>query len=112
MKTDDERVRQLTLQGWTAAAIAAELETTERTITRARKRTGCAKPAPRWLTPDEIELAEEMLADGAPVAEIERTLGRPPGSLKNRFAGRHWTKKQSGIWARELTRILREAAPQ
>ncbi|MCU1418526.1 MAG: hypothetical protein JWP32_2700, partial [Schumannella sp.] len=46
-----------------------------------------------------IARAETMLADGASVAEIERTLGRRPGALTRRFAGRGWSHAECGKYA-------------
>ncbi len=107
MNVDTRQVALLTEQGWSAAAIAVDLGCTERTVTRIRKRLGIAKPHSRWLTPDEIEHAERLLADGCSINEVERTMGRAPGSLHRRFRGRGWTLQQAsefGVFCKKMAR--------
>lgn len=95
----DLRVAELTRAGWTAQRIAYDVGLSVRAVVAARGRTGTARPSPRFLTPAELEHAEAMLADGAPVAEVERTLGRAQGALSRRFAGRGWTHAEAGAFA-------------
>lgn len=99
-RIDDERVVALTKQGWSAQAIAEELGCGPSTVRRARQRAGVARPAPRFLTPDEIATVEALLADGASLAEAARSIGRQHStSLVHRFPGRGWTAQESGQFA-------------
>ena len=109
MYVDVERIAELTRAGWSAARIAAEVHCSDRTVHRARKLAGVAKPPARWLTPAEVEIAEQMLADGCPVVEIERTFGTSIGGLSKRFGGRGWTPTECGSWAGMYSKLAREA---
>ena len=95
-RVDDERVEQLTLRGLSLTRIAEIMGCSERAVSRARKRIGVAQPIPRWMTAEEIALAERMLDDGASLTEVARTLDRHPTALWKRFPGRGWTSEQTG----------------
>lgn len=88
------RVKVLTAEGWAASDIAAELKVSRRTVVRYRRATGCARPAPRRLTTDEITVASELLDDGCSYEEVARTLGVSSSSIVARFPGRSWTPSQ------------------
>lgn len=99
-KIDDARVARLTKEGWTAKAIAEHLGCGVRAVTRSRVRSGVARPSPRFLTPEEIDTVERLLADGASLREAARTIGRESGAtLHRRFAGRGWTHQECGQFA-------------
>lgn len=96
-RIDDERVAMLTKAGWSARAIAEELGCGESTVTRSRVRAGVARPAAKFLTPEEVATIERLLDDGASLAEAARTIGRgPAGAVYQRFAGRAWTPQECG----------------
>jgi hypothetical protein len=61
----------------------------------------------RLYTPEEVARIEEMLADGASIAEIARTVGRGRKALWKRFRGRGWTREQVAEWHRLDHGILR-----
>jgi IS30 family transposase len=96
VSTLDDQVAFLTRRGWTMPRIAAELGCSERTVGRARERTGVANPAPRPMSAEDLELAEQLFADGCSISEVEDTLGRARGTLARRYRGRGWTYRQSG----------------
>lgn len=104
---DPSTVRKLTEDGWSAPRIARELDCDRRTVHRIRVRIGIAKPASRHMTDEELEIAERMLADGAPVIEIERTLGRSVGALNRRYKGRGWSKQEVCEFAGACSRAAR-----
>lgn len=107
VRLDEERIEMLTRAGWSASKIAAEIGCAKRSVQRIRKRLGLGQLPPRWLTSDEIQQAEQLLADGCSIHEIERTLGRTRGSLHPRFAGRGWSQDQISAMAGTFAAIGR-----
>lgn len=93
---DDQRIAQLTREGWSAKEIAKELGFGERAIHRSRQRTGVDKPGPRFLTPDEVATVERLLADGASCSEAARTIGRSVSTLSKRYPRHVWTPEECG----------------
>jgi hypothetical protein len=91
-----QRVRSMTLRGYSIGVIAETLDVTQRTVQRDRHDIGCrvAPPQRRW-TDDEIATAEAMLADGCSLGEIGRTLGRSYPAVCRKFQGRGWTAEQA-----------------
>ena len=61
-------------------------------------------------TGDELASAEALIADGASLHEIARTLNIPYGSVQPRFRYRGWTPQQAGAWSAELRRLRRAGA--
>jgi AraC-like DNA-binding protein len=105
-RVTEERIADLTCEGWTAPQIASEIGVHPRTVTRVRRRTGVGGPVPVPFTADELELAEAMLADGASIAEVARTLrGTNTGALGRRFKGRGWTREQCAEYRALLRRL-------
>jgi hypothetical protein len=51
-----------------------------------------------------------LIADGASLHEIARTLNIPYGSVQPRFRYRGWTPQQAGAWSAELRRLRRAGA--
>lgn len=95
------RVAELTKRGMSASLIADILKVTDRTVVRDRKVAGISQPGPRLLTPEEVEVVERLLDDGASLTEAARTIGRNRASLhhNNRFKGRAWTRQQVADYA-------------
>lgn len=103
---DDNRVRELTLAGFSSPKIATILGCTPRSVQRSRVRAGIAKGPGKRFTPEEIEWAEKLLAEGCSRQEVERTLG---GSLRHRFPDRCWDRQQIaqfGALCRRLNNAL------
>lgn len=50
---------------------------------------------PRPWTAAELTLAEKLFDDGCSGKEVARTLSRPLTSVRKRFPGRSWTRKQA-----------------
>lgn len=94
-----QRIVELTQLGWSAAEIAHECKTTARTVERTRVKMGVAQPPPRRLTADEVARIEAMLADGASITDVARSVGRSIDYLQRRFRGRGWTRSQAGQFA-------------
>lgn len=96
---DWDKVVRMTLEGRSAPDIAAILGCTTRTVQRIRRKSGVARPAVAPMTEHEVARAEAMLADGASLSEVARTLGR--GGLHKRFKGRGWSSAD-GAMARQM----------
>lgn len=113
--TDDDRAETLERfeamerMGYSAAQIAAELNVCTRTVVRWRRATGRSHPTPEgWgvpLTPERLEAARAMLADGASRAEVARTLHMWDQTLAKHFPEAKWTKAQAGRFANEVRKL-------
>lgn len=89
------RVIELSRRGVPVADIATVMGMTTTSVFRIRQRYGLShRPPPRRWTPDELSLAEELLAGGASCAEVARTLGRQPSVVRRRFPQYRWTPQQ------------------
>ena len=92
MKVDRSELAELTEQGWTVEQIAERFNVHRTTISRIRGSHGMStKPT---MTPARKEAIESMLGDGWSFAEISRTEGADPETLRRHFPGRAWTNKQ------------------
>jgi DNA-binding CsgD family transcriptional regulator len=107
----EARVVELTFRGLSAADIAHQLGITERTVFRIRRRRMVARCTPLRFTDDEIATAEQMLADGASIAEVARSLGRRPATVNKRFRGRGWSKVQCAEFGALRWKALRLLGP-
>ncbi len=101
----EDRIVDLTCEGWTAAQIAQETGVTARTVTRIRRRCGVAGPVYPRLSDEELELAERMLADGASIVDVARTLGRSEDAMRKRFRGRGWSNAQVAEYRAMLRKL-------
>jgi DNA-binding CsgD family transcriptional regulator len=90
-----ESVAKLTRQGVSVREIADRLKISTRTVERDRAATGVAPVTPRW-TDDEHQRALRLLADGASLAEVSRTLSRSYDRTYRRYKGMGWTSAQTG----------------
>jgi IS30 family transposase len=103
MTERDDAIIRLTRAGESAPAIAARLGICERTVQRVRVRAGISPPPVSRFTPDEIRLAESLLADGASYGEVARTLGRHQTVVRNKFPNHSAWASSSGV---ELARMF------
>ncbi|WNN95993.1 helix-turn-helix DNA binding domain protein [Arthrobacter phage Hirko] len=92
-KVDLTALATLVDQGLTTPQLAARFSVSPSTIARNRKRLGITTDVPR-MTPERRTRIEAMLADGMPFAEIHRTEGAHPDTLRQHFPGRAWTVQQ------------------
>lgn len=93
----DELIAELTRDGHSARDIAALLRISTRSVHRARKRAGIARPRAVPLSPAELARAVAMLDDGCSYGEIARSLGRPGHScIARRFPGRGMSRQAGG----------------
>ncbi|AER47618.1 DNA binding protein [Mycobacterium phage DS6A] len=110
-----QRVRELTERGdMTTREIAGVLGVSESVVVSDRIRTGTAKRAAAPLTADEQAWARELLDDGAPYAEVGRTLGRSDAAIRRRFPGYELDAKQAAQVAglvRAMSRIEKLSDP-
>jgi DNA-binding CsgD family transcriptional regulator len=92
-----ERVVELTRQGYSAPVIAGFLGITKRSVVRIRAHMGIARePSGPPLTEAEKAQAGMLLGDGCSYADVGRTLGRHPNSIRRHFPGRGWEREQCG----------------
>jgi IS30 family transposase len=103
----EDRVADLTCQGWSADQIAREVGIHPRTVTRVRRRTGVGGPVYPHYSDEELRIAEQMLADGASIADTARTLGREPTTLWKRYKGRGWSSEKTAEYRRMLRELKR-----
>lgn len=108
----DDRVVELTRRGVPVAEIAHQLGMAPRSVFRIRHQRCLAKPPPRRFTADEIATVETMLADGASLHEIARTLGRDPKTVNKRFRGRGWSKIQAAEFGALRWKALQLLGPE
>lgn len=106
LKVLDNRgaVAEYVRQGLTVRQIAERLDVTTRTVWRYKHDLGLTVPNPAPLPPERWVEAEQLLDEGAPYAEVARTIGCEWHAVKERFPGRGWTRTQCGIHARLLDR--------
>lgn len=100
-----EQVVKLTREGMTAPEIGERLNIAERTVNRDRVKMGVGQPMIRSWTDEEQARAETLLADGASLNEVARTLGRHRDTIGDRFRGRGWTAEQTGQYNKLLGRF-------
>lgn len=101
----DEPVRLLTLAGRNSAQIAVQLGITQRTVQRARNRTGVARPKNPLMTEGELLRAKELLKDGAPYTEVARTLGRSADTISDHFPGYGWGRASGAAFRHMMTAL-------
>ncbi len=92
-KVDRTALARLVDEGMTTPQLAAHFAVTESTIARNRAALGISTDVPR-ITPERRARIEAMLDDGMPFAEIHRTEGAHPETLRRHFPGRAWTLRQ------------------
>lgn len=104
----DERVRELTVKGWSIRAIAEELAIPVRRVQRARVRTGVARPPNGVpMTEEDKARARELLEEGAPLAEVARTLGRSHSTMQRHFPEYTWPPEQVTQYMIDCSAIAR-----
>lgn len=107
-KYDWELIAKLTLEGKTASQIAELVGCNMRTISRARKATGTAHTIPEFagypINAERLEQIRLMVEDGAPVAEIERTLGTSHKTITRYFPGSSWSREQISAHTADIQR--------
>lgn len=89
-----DQVRRLTLAGYSAREIAVRLGITRYAVIRHRKRSGVGRPPAPRLTDEQVEAAARLVTDGAPIAEVARTVGCSDWAIRQRFPDAAWTHKQ------------------
>jgi len=92
-KVDRDALAALVDQGLTTPQIAERLKVSQATIARHRAALGITTELPR-MTPERRTRIAAMLDDGMPFAEIHRTEGAHPDTLRQHFPGRAWTTQQ------------------
>jgi len=100
----------MTLAGMSAQEIGLALHVTARTVARDRKDMGVAKPGPRYMTADQIDVAKRLLDDGCSYKEASRSVGVSNTTMARTFPGRGWTKRQGGEF-RAFLRSMERRTP-
>lgn len=105
------KVAELHALNYTTAEIAARIGITPRSVLRAKVAAGLSRPPVPRFTIEEYCAAQKMLDDGAPYAEVARTLGRSHNTLVRHLPGYpRWSKhqaSQAAVMGRALARIER-----
>lgn len=83
------------------------LRVSSRTVVRYRRRAGVSRPIPEHITDEQLARAEQLLDDGASVAETARTVGVSPMGLHKHFPGRAWSHDEVIAYAAFCSRIAR-----
>jgi len=60
----------------------------------------------RWMTPEELERARELINDGVSIRETARTLGRSAMTIQRHFAGQSKWDRRTEAEMRKLRREL------
>jgi hypothetical protein len=97
---DLEEMARLESDDWTRLELAAHFKVHPATIDRRRKELGIIKRRP--MDPERKAKIEAMLDDGWSFAEIYRTEGAHPETLRKHFPGRAWTDNQRGEYQAAL----------
>lgn len=103
-----ERIVALSIKGYRVSEIVRIMDgISVRMVHRARRRYKVVTAStPRQLTLEEIQIADDMLDNGASIAEVARTLGHPPRSLNGRFRGRsEWTPSKAQYHRRMVEKL-------
>lgn len=83
-----EKIRLFTEEGRSAAWIAEVLGIAERNVVQGRRALGIQQPVPSWpWTPEQLQLAHNLVEDGCSYAEVGRTLGCDSEVVSRRFPG-------------------------
>ena len=108
---DYDSIAELNRLGYSASQIATRLGCSTKSVERWRSSRGLTtlpENASRRVSPERLEAARSMLADGASHKDICRTLRMNRETLRRHFPGTAWTPEQSGRLAqmvRQLNRI-------
>lgn len=86
------RVVELSQRGVPVEQIAEQLGISITHVFRIRARRMGPKTPRRPFSADEVATIEQMLQDGASLAEIARSIGRKPATLSKRWRGRGWDR--------------------
>jgi DNA-binding CsgD family transcriptional regulator len=90
-----DKVAELTRAGHSATEISALLGCSVRAVVRCRRLTGTSKGvASKPTAPETMERVKAMIAEGASHAEIGRTVGIHPTTVRRHFPNTGWTREQ------------------
>lgn len=105
---DYASIAELHRLGYTANQIAVRVGCSTRTVERWRRSQGLTeRPAHASYpaTPERLEAARSMLADGASHKDICLTLRMNRETLRRHFPGTAWTPSQSGHLAQMVRQL-------
>ncbi|MCZ9884612.1 hypothetical protein [Arthrobacter sp. B2a2-09] len=105
-RVDRDEFARLDGQGWTLARLAAHFGVNERTVGRVRRELGLSRD--HFLAPERLAWIEARLEEGWSFAEISRTDGVDPETLRRHFPGRAWTTSQRDDHTRALRHFERD----
>lgn len=90
--------------GLNHAELTAHFGCNSATTSRIHKRLGLPPfaGAQNWFTPERRGQVQHLLDDGCSFAEIVRTTGVHPDTLRRHFPGQQWTKQQRAEWQRVI----------
>lgn len=104
-----EAVVRMTKHGYSAAAIAAHLGTTKRSVQRWRHKAGLSQPTNNNgpVTQERLAEAKRLLDDGASRAEVQRTLHISQRTMREHFPGCGWSNDDALEFARAVQHAYR-----
>lgn len=114
----DEQVVALTAEGYSAAAIAAGLGVTQRTVVRIRSRAQIAQAKAPELTPEQRNRILTLIKEGMPATWIAEDIGCARGTItRHALVGHTSSNEWRQVWARirrndALLQLHREFAPK
>lgn len=91
-----ERVVQLSEQGWSASAIAEELSIHTRSVQKIRTKSGWSTAKVTQTLEWQKLRAKRLLHDGASYQEVARTLSRSPSTVAAWHPGFQWSNQKAG----------------
>lgn len=105
-KIDRNEFLALNAAGKTLAELAEHFAANPRTISRIRTELGLSHEyLGRPITPERRNRIQQMLDDGWSHAEIHRTEGADPDTIRKHFPGTAWTKQQQAEYVATLRTI-------
>ncbi|MET3349616.1 UNVERIFIED_ORG: putative transcriptional regulator [Arthrobacter sp. UYEF1] len=103
---DRARLQVLVSEGKSLNEIAAELDVTQRTISRHKRALGLSAPKPPCKPVEEWRTeADRLLEEGYSQVAVAEVLGVGSSTVSKYFPGRGWTDQQKGAYAIEVRRL-------
>lgn len=89
----DELILKLAKQGVSTKNIARQVRVSAKLVQKIRHEAGLSAAHVVW-TPELVERAQKLIADGVPAPEIDRTLRIRRGATRDKFPESTWSAQQ------------------
>lgn len=103
----DEIIVKLLKQGVNAKNVARQMRVDPKVVHNVRRAAGLPSAQRRVWDDEKIERARQLLAEGAPPTEVDRTLGIPRGSTRTKFPDQAWSHEQYVQLSNETNQRMR-----